>query len=165
MRSIVSMTSMSYGSAFEDLSSGQMNVLTISDIYQNREVSLFLLFILILNRIVINMLILFLQYGDFWVVAKIVGIESSGDWFYVSCKGHGCNKKLILRNDGQKYDCDKCKRTWEEGILRYRVKVRVVDLNGNAPFILWDRECQDLLGISATDLRKRTLEVNYVLKT
>nr|GMC47472.1 putative transposase [Ipomoea batatas] len=36
MRSIVSMTSMSYGSAFEDLSSGQMNVLTISDIYQNR---------------------------------------------------------------------------------------------------------------------------------
>ncbi|XP_031096444.1 replication protein A 70 kDa DNA-binding subunit B-like [Ipomoea triloba] len=134
MRSIVSMTSMSYGSAFEDFSSGQMNVLTISDIYQNRE------------------------YGDFWVVAKIVGIESSGDWFYVSCKAHGCNKKLILRNDGQKYDCDKCKRTWEEGILRYRVKIRVVDLNGNAPFILWDRDCQDLLGISATDLRKRTLE-------
>nr|BAF64710.1 putative transposase [Ipomoea tricolor] len=132
MRSIVSMSNMSYGSAFEDFSSGQMNVFTISEIYQKKE------------------------YGDFWVAAKIVGIESSWDWFYVSCKSHGCNKKLTLRNT--LYDCDKCKRTWQEGILRYRVKVRAVDLDGNAPFILWDKECTELLGISATDLRQKILE-------
>ncbi|XP_019150223.1 PREDICTED: uncharacterized protein LOC109147039 [Ipomoea nil] len=35
----------------------------------------------------------------------------------------------------------------------YRIKVRVVDLDGNAPFLLWDRECLDLLGISADDLK------------
>nr|GMC80018.1 replication protein A 70 kDa DNA-binding subunit A-like [Ipomoea batatas] len=96
MRSIVSMSSMSYGSAIDDFSSGQINVQTISEIYQNRE------------------------YGDFWVAAKIVGIQSSWDWF------HGCNKKLVKKQNGQ-YDCDKCKKSWKEGVLRYMVKVRVVD--------------------------------------
>ncbi|XP_019161866.1 PREDICTED: uncharacterized protein LOC109158412 [Ipomoea nil] len=97
-----------------------------------------------------------LLYGNFWVAAKIVGIKSSWDWFYVSCKSHGCNKKLTLRNT--MYDYDKCKRTWQDGILRYKVKIRVVDLDGNAPFILWDKECTELLGIFATDLRKKILE-------
>ncbi|XP_019181899.1 PREDICTED: uncharacterized protein LOC109177011 [Ipomoea nil] len=63
----------------------------------------------------------------------------------------GCNKKLKLK--GKWLWCSTCDRNWGDGTLRYRVKVRVVDLDGNAPFLLWDRECLDLLGVSADDLK------------
>ncbi|XP_019173002.1 PREDICTED: uncharacterized protein LOC109168433 [Ipomoea nil] len=66
------------------------------------------------------------EFGDFWVAARIVFIDDP--------------------------ECT-CDRNWGDGTLRYRVKVRVVDLDGNAPFLLWDRECLDLIGISADDLK------------
>ncbi|XP_019168546.1 PREDICTED: uncharacterized protein LOC109164474 [Ipomoea nil] len=52
---------------------------------------------------------------------------------------------------------------WGDGTLRYRVKVRVVDLDGNALFLLWDKECLDLLGVSADDLNSsHTKFQNYL---
>nr|GLL44980.1 uncharacterized protein LOC109157038 [Ipomoea trifida] len=48
---------------------------------------------------------------------------------------------------------------------RYRVKIRVADLNGNAPFLLWDRECCELLGMRAYDLdAKQNKDKNGVPK-
>nr|GMD22406.1 putative transposase [Ipomoea batatas] len=39
-------------------------------------------------------------------------------------------------------------------MLRYKIKIRVVDANGNAPFLLWDRESLELLGgITAEELK------------
>ncbi|XP_019175790.1 PREDICTED: uncharacterized protein LOC109171115 [Ipomoea nil] len=88
--------------------------------------------------------------GDFWVAARIVFIDDP-EWYYASCRTKGCNKKLKLK--GKWLWCSTCDRNWGDGTLRYRIKVRVVDLDGNAPFLLWDRECIDLLGISADDLK------------
>ncbi|XP_019198913.1 PREDICTED: replication protein A 70 kDa DNA-binding subunit A-like [Ipomoea nil] len=128
MRSICSNASLSAVNTFDTFNRESMIMSTISDVYEKR------------------------QFGDYWVVAKIVGIESGLDWCYNSCKTRGCNKKLSLNTKGF-YDCYKCKRTWGEGILRYRIKVRVVDRDGNASFLLCDSECKELIGMSAIELR------------
>lgn len=103
----------------------------------------------------------FEQYGDFWVAARVVYIDYGKEWYYASCKTKGCNKKLT-EQEGFMY-CSTCKTTWGEGILRYRVKIRVVDLNGNAPFLLWDRECCELLGMTAYDLNAKQDKVSKQL--
>nr|GMD48628.1 replication protein A 70 kDa DNA-binding subunit B-like [Ipomoea batatas] len=35
---------------------------------------------------------------DFWIVGKILGVESLEERYYVSCKRIGCNKKLETQN-------------------------------------------------------------------
>ncbi|XP_031095113.1 replication protein A 70 kDa DNA-binding subunit A-like [Ipomoea triloba] len=118
----------SYGnSSGGDLSSPKMRIITISDIFQNREV------------------------GEFWVPAQIIGIESDvDDWFYQSCKDPGCNKKVELING--MFQCSKCSSRYDDCIYRYKIKVRVVDLKGTAPFLLWDREALDLVSVRADEL-------------
>nr|GME05898.1 replication protein A 70 kDa DNA-binding subunit D-like [Ipomoea batatas] len=39
------------------------------------------------------------------------------------------------------------------GTLRYKLKIRVVDVNGTAPLLLWDREVLDLLCLKADELK------------
>nr|GMD78445.1 replication protein A 70 kDa DNA-binding subunit B-like [Ipomoea batatas] len=46
---------------------------------------------------------------DFWIAGKILGVESLEEWYYVSCKRIGCNKKLETQN-GQLY-CHKIHNT------------------------------------------------------
>ncbi|XP_019160466.1 PREDICTED: uncharacterized protein LOC109157038 [Ipomoea nil] len=127
MRSIILQSSFKECSSYSITLSGDMEVRTISEIYRDKEV-----------------------FGDFWVAARIVFIDDP-EWYYASCRTKGCNKKLKLK--GKWLWCSTCDRNWGDGTLRYRVKVRVVDLDGNAPFLLWDRECLDLIGISADDLK------------
>nr|GMD83500.1 replication factor A protein 1-like [Ipomoea batatas] len=63
-----------------------------------------------------------------------------------------CNKKVVLK-DGM-YVCGKCGTHCHKPMLRYKIKIRVVDANGNAPFLLWDRETLELLGgITAEELK------------
>ncbi|XP_019195886.1 PREDICTED: uncharacterized protein LOC109189731 [Ipomoea nil] len=125
MRSIISQSSFKECSSYSVSLSGDIEVRTISEIYRDKE------------------------FGDFWVAARIVFIDDP-EWYYASCRTKGCNKKLKMK--GKWLWCSTCDRNWGDGTLRYRVKVRVVDLDGNAPFLLWDRECLDLLGVSADDL-------------
>nr|GMC97860.1 replication protein A 70 kDa DNA-binding subunit D-like [Ipomoea batatas] len=73
------------------------------------------------------------------------------DWYYDSCPKPNCNKKLEL-NYGM-YDCGKCGGRFVKGILRYKLKIRVVDVNGTAPLLLWDREVLDLLCLKADELK------------
>lgn len=88
------------------------------------------------------------------MVAKIVDIDREKGWCYTACPKKGCNKKLELDSNGF-LACEKCGPRDGEEILRYRVKVRVVDRDGNAPFLLWDRECEQLVGVPATVLHER----------
>nr|GME15780.1 replication protein A 70 kDa DNA-binding subunit D-like [Ipomoea batatas] len=63
-----------------------------------------------------------------------------------------CTKKVVLK-DGM-YVCGKCGCHYHKPMLRYKIKIRVVDANGNAPFLLWDRESLELLGgITAEELK------------
>nr|GMC71699.1 replication protein A 70 kDa DNA-binding subunit D-like [Ipomoea batatas] len=80
------------------------------------------------------------------------GIESDpNDWYYDSCPKPNCNKKLEL-NSGM-YDCGKCGGRFVKGTLRYKLKIRVVDVNGTAPLLLWDREVLELLCLKADELK------------
>ncbi|XP_019153467.1 PREDICTED: uncharacterized protein LOC109149929 [Ipomoea nil] len=126
VRSIISQSSFKECSSYSASLSGDMEIRTINEIYRDKE------------------------FGDFWVAARIVFIDDP-EWYYASCRTKGCNKKLKLK--GKWLWCSTCDRNWGDGTLRYKVKVRVVDLDWNAPFLLWDRECLDLLGISADDLK------------
>nr|GMD08094.1 replication protein A 70 kDa DNA-binding subunit D-like [Ipomoea batatas] len=91
------------------------------------------------------------SYGEFWVPAQIIRIESDvDDWFYQSCKDPGCNKKVELV-DGM-FQSSKCSSRYDDCIYRYKIKVRVVDVKGTSPFLLWDREALDLVSVRADEL-------------
>nr|GMC82736.1 replication protein A 70 kDa DNA-binding subunit B-like [Ipomoea batatas]GMC90822.1 replication protein A 70 kDa DNA-binding subunit B-like [Ipomoea batatas] len=51
--------------------------------------------------------------------------------------------------------CGGCKSSWHEGVVRYKVIVRVADESGDAPMLIWDRECEELVGLSAGDLKAK----------
>ncbi|XP_019200248.1 PREDICTED: uncharacterized protein LOC109193875, partial [Ipomoea nil] len=91
------------------------------------------------------------QLGEYWVAGRIVGVESLCDWYYISCKTNSCKKKLS-ESGGMLY-CAGCKNYWQEGVVRYRLIVRVADDTGDAPMLIWDRECAELVGMVAGDLK------------
>nr|GMD32885.1 replication protein A 70 kDa DNA-binding subunit B-like [Ipomoea batatas] len=63
-----------------------------------------------------------------------------------------CNKKVDLK--GGMYVCGKCGTHCDTPKLRYKIKLRVYDAKGSAPFLLWDREALELLGgITAEELK------------
>ncbi|VFQ87839.1 unnamed protein product [Cuscuta campestris] len=80
--------------------------------------------------------------GPYWIVGEIASLENVADWCYLGCTD--CNKKVIP--DGESF--------------RFKVNVRVYDSTGHASFILWDRECKNVLGASAFLLREIMLERN-----
>nr|GLL39515.1 uncharacterized protein LOC109173760 [Ipomoea trifida] len=128
LKSITSNSTFSYGTTSGVERSTKMQITTLSKIFSKREI------------------------GDFWVPCKIIGIESDpNDWYYDSCPKPNCNKKLEL-NSGM-YDCGKCGGRFVKGTLRYKLKIRVVDVNGTTPLLLWDREVLELLCLKADELK------------
>ncbi|XP_031104615.1 uncharacterized protein LOC116009435 [Ipomoea triloba] len=101
-------------------------------------------------------------YDNDKVAARISGIVNPTDWFYSSCRKPGCNEKLEISEGVNK--CFKCLKIWEDGILRYKITLRVVDMKGNASFLLWDRECLELIGIIAAELYERSNKTNEPLQ-
>ncbi|XP_031108401.1 replication factor A protein 1-like [Ipomoea triloba] len=136
-RSITTTTVLSESTGLGDLQSGSITITTLSDLVMKEE------------------------DGDYYVPAQIVGIQGSrkGDWYYTSCMSQGCNKKLSVRDNGLLI-CGKCNKKWEEGCVRYKVVVRVVDKRDDALFLLWDRECADLVGVLASLLFEKYLKVD-----
>nr|GMD66900.1 replication protein A 70 kDa DNA-binding subunit B-like [Ipomoea batatas] len=54
--------------------------------------------------------------------------------------------------------CSKCDHSWHEGTVKYRVVVREMDSTCDAPLLIWDKECYDLVGVSASSLREKYAE-------
>nr|GMC80490.1 replication protein A 70 kDa DNA-binding subunit B-like [Ipomoea batatas] len=91
-----------------------------------------------------------LQLGEYWVAGQNVGVESVVDWYYISCKNNSCScKRKVTENGGMMY-CGSCKSSWHEGVVRYKVLVRVAaDESGDVPMLIWDRECEESVGLLA----------------
>ncbi|CAH9066780.1 unnamed protein product [Cuscuta epithymum] len=89
------------------------------------------------------------EEGVYWILGDVVSIENFREWCYLSC--NTCNKKL--QADDERFVCLNCNLTLPDGILRYKVTVCVMDDSGHSSFTLWDRECLDMLGKTAADLR------------
>nr|GMD76367.1 replication protein A 70 kDa DNA-binding subunit D-like [Ipomoea batatas] len=138
LKSITSNSTFSYGTTSGVESSTKMQITTLSEIFSKREI------------------------GDFWVPCKIIGIESDpNDWYYDSCPKPNCNKKLELNS--RMYDCGKCGGRFVKGTLRYKLKIRVVDVNGTAPLLLWDREVLELLCLKADELKAMQPSVSSLI--
>lgn len=97
------------------------NIRTIEQISEDNKVEN------VINKLITHFLILtlglkftvilnvILQVGSFWVFAKIVGVESSNEWSYLSCKK--CPKKVTPVGD--KFYCESCDRFEVTGNLRF----------------------------------------------
>nr|GLL33489.1 uncharacterized protein LOC109184317 [Ipomoea trifida] len=122
------MSVLSYGNSIDSHSNSKMIVSTISDIYDRA------------------------QEGQYFVPARIMDLESGKKWYYASCEKKGCFKKLEAENNGL-LKCDQCGLSGQKGSLRYRLVVRVRDKTSDAPFLLWDNECTQLIGMTAGTLK------------
>lgn len=49
--------------------------------------------------------------------------------------------------------------------MKYRVVVREMDSTCDVPLLIWDKECYDFVGVSASSLRQKYAEVRYVVLT
>nr|GMD43935.1 replication factor A protein 1-like [Ipomoea batatas] len=64
---------------------------------------------------------------------------------------------VIERRGSTQVKSFKCNEIPDGSVRKYKLRVRVVDMKGTASFLIWDRECVDLLGIPAEDLYERNL--------
>ena len=52
-----------------------------------------------------------------------------------------------------------CGKHNDQPILRYQVEVMVKDKDEDTKFLLWDRECAELIGQSADEINRLKMEV------
>ncbi|XP_061344054.1 uncharacterized protein LOC133290023, partial [Gastrolobium bilobum] len=77
----------------------------------------------------------------------IKSIESKYKWWYKSC-----NKcPYSVYEDFEKWYCKNCQKHFDDYYPKFCVQLRVVDHTDSASFILFDRDCVALLGMSAGD--------------
>ncbi|XP_058766655.1 uncharacterized protein LOC131640262 [Vicia villosa] len=80
-------------------------------------------------------------------------IASSHGWYYRCC--HECTK--TARGDKPPYKCDNGHFT-EAEIYKYKIEVEGFYLNTSCKFIFWDRECTEILDVSAAHMRDRMIK-------
>ncbi|XP_058724536.1 uncharacterized protein LOC131596005 [Vicia villosa] len=80
-------------------------------------------------------------------IAKIVA--SKYGWYYQAC--HECPNKVT--GDSPPYKCVKGHET-ETAIFRYKIEVGVLHAGTKCKFVLWDKESEDLLEVSAAHMRE-----------
>ncbi|XP_058726383.1 uncharacterized protein LOC131597723 [Vicia villosa] len=80
-------------------------------------------------------------------------IASSFGWCYRAC--HSCPK--AARGDEPPFICDNNHKT-EAEIWRYKIEIEAVHKGVPCKFIFWDRECTDLLEISAAQMRDTMIQ-------
>ncbi|KAH6775396.1 hypothetical protein C2S52_012957 [Perilla frutescens var. hirtella] len=97
------------------------------------------------------------QSGCFWVYGTVVQIDEAEEWFYISCKK--CHKKMITSD--HRFYCKKCNRYDQVGNIKYKLIIHVGDDTESSPFILWDRECMQVVGKTAAELNMDNSESLY----
>lgn len=97
----------------------------------------------------INQIVEIREVGSYWTFGKIVYVESIDDWWYILC--NNCTKKVTQA--AWQFYCLDCDTSDAKGRFRYKVQVRVVDGTGNASFLIWDREGNELIGKIADELK------------
>ncbi|XP_019190753.1 PREDICTED: uncharacterized protein LOC109185225 [Ipomoea nil] len=130
IRSISSSSRMIGSGSLEALSSENVTITSLKDIYDDKKV------------------------GEFWVLGEILGIES--EWYFKACKSKGCGKKLQDYTD--RMYCKACDKHWPDGIIKYKVVIDVLDDDQDGHLLLWDNICSTLLGITAGKLLEKHSE-------
>ncbi|XP_058742238.1 uncharacterized protein LOC131614692 [Vicia villosa] len=85
-------------------------------------------------------------------------IASSFGWYYQAC--YACPK--AIRGDHPPYKCDNNHKT-ETEIYRYKIEIDAAHAGVACKFIFWDRECTEILKLSAAQMRETMIKVNSTL--
>ncbi|XP_058759281.1 uncharacterized protein LOC131632531 [Vicia villosa] len=80
-------------------------------------------------------------------------IASSYGWYYQCC--HECTKSV--RGDKPPYKCDNGHST-EAEIYKYKIEVEGFHGETSCKFIFWDRECTEILELSAAQMRETMIK-------
>ncbi|KAL6542616.1 hypothetical protein OROMI_024218 [Orobanche minor] len=91
--------------------------------------------------------------GQFWVSATIIQVESPKYWCYLAC--NKCSKKLSHASNS--FQCTSGMKD-HQGQYKYKIEVLVLDDSGSARFMLWDKECYELIGKKAADFMRLNSE-------
>nr|GMD29229.1 replication factor A protein 1-like [Ipomoea batatas] len=110
----------------------------------------------------LDLVVVLIQMGRIKLVEKCIESDPN-DWYYDSCPKPNCNKKLELNS--RMYDCGKCGGRFVKGTLRYKLKIRVVDVNGTTPLLLWDREVMTKVLKDIRNLKGRGLFFKISVKS
>ncbi|KAH6783151.1 hypothetical protein C2S52_008110 [Perilla frutescens var. hirtella] len=87
--------------------------------------------------------------GTYWIYGKIESVGLDGTWYYISCLR--CTKKVSKVRD--KFFCDKCNNSDATGSLRYKLIILIADEAGTQSLLLWNKECFELVGKTAMELK------------
>ncbi|KAL5138399.1 Replication protein A DNA-binding subunit C [Glycine soja] len=85
-------------------------------------------------------------------ISKIVMDNHS--WCYPACAQ--CHRKTDIQTGP--FTCG-CGKDNDQPVLRYRVEVMVTQNNESSKFLLWDRECAELIGETADDVNRVKIEL------
>ncbi|XP_031099592.1 uncharacterized protein LOC116003769 [Ipomoea triloba] len=99
-------------------------------------------------------------------------IVSLSSFSFTNTMDESSSKSMELTTIKEIYDNDKYGDLWVaariSGIVNpidwYKITLQVVDMKGNASFLMWDRECQELIGIPATELYEKSNKNNQPLQ-
>ncbi|XP_058776865.1 uncharacterized protein LOC131651214 [Vicia villosa] len=80
-------------------------------------------------------------------------VASPFGWFYRAC--HMCQS--IARGDNPPFECESGHETMAE-VLRYKIEIEVTHGGQSCNFVFWNRECEMLLGLSASQLRNTMIQ-------
>ncbi|OMO52953.1 Nucleic acid-binding protein [Corchorus capsularis] len=103
----------------------------------------------------IAMVVLDQQGKSFTAKVKIINIDTTFGWYYLSCS---CNRKVT--ENGDKYRCNYCNIDVKKPSPRYKVNVEAHDDSGTASFVLFNTEASHLLKKSVDELYKTSLEIH-----
>ncbi|XP_058725519.1 uncharacterized protein LOC131596798 [Vicia villosa] len=80
-------------------------------------------------------------------------VASPFGWYYRAC--HMCQS--IARGDSPPFECEAGHETMAE-VLRYKIEIEVTHGGKSFNFVFWNRECEMLLGLSASQLRNTMIQ-------
>jgi replication factor A1 len=86
------------------------------------------------------------------ISATVIFVKEDSLW-YDSCPGEGCNKKVVLEENGM-YRCERCNKSYDKCNTRYMLTLHVGDFTGQIWITLFDDTSASVLGLPAEELKK-----------
>ncbi|KAL3623022.1 hypothetical protein CASFOL_031838 [Castilleja foliolosa] len=78
------------------------------------------------------------EESEFWMCVIIVNVI--GDWWYHACSI--CDSHMVQKGLG--FECPTCQQIYDDGILRYKLQLEVIDTSANASIVLYDQVAENL---------------------
>ncbi|XP_019447264.1 PREDICTED: uncharacterized protein LOC109350489 [Lupinus angustifolius] len=116
---------------------------------------------------------LFIYKVEVKTISEIAALTSTEEITYVTV---GTTTMFIVGKQGRYYDgCIKCTKKTEvkdgpftckcgtynlSSTPRYKLDIKVIHQNGSGRFVFWDRQCAEIIGISACELRNQMVAIS-----